>query len=221
MNTLDTFLGGKYQLKQEAPAEELTGVDIVEYANQSLFFLGNETTNLWKHLKEKKDEYLDLLSDELKDNTPGNDIPFTSNALEYSNAIKNAFTQITKKMTKLQYHQNLEHHLQTGSSAMLFYANQLQSFKADTWTMDHPSDDWNSEPLQPQIIKLSFQPFRKDVLTDLIGILFGEDLNYESPRHKEVLQQIVSGKLTEYRGHALCEHREAEHKNKQAAQPAL
>ena len=193
---LDDFLLENYHLKYEDKSESLKdkSMKLIEYANNSLYFHHNEG-NLIKHYDKLQVREHCLRYPENNENDP----------VTHANKIKEYFTKTTERELKSEISKGLEEYLKQGSFVTVSIINDLKYLNYTSHHMDAPYD-YGNRIFQPTMLKLSLMPVKNNILRGLTGLLVGQGLDYETPRHKEIFEGIIKGNIKEYSGNAYYEH---------------
>ncbi len=225
LKTLDDFLEDKYQLRAEVEdvSSVAPGLRIVEFANQSLYWIQQEG-NLCVRYNELYDELLcrseqgevDIekqVRQEMNDHKLMRQAKF-GDLGEYHNAFLDYADRVGKQ-AQLKFRGET---LRAGSSVAVEILPDLREAPdgkphlLPDWE-DAPKDYVPEMPLTSAMVRLLVLPYtkQKDTVKELRNMLLGEcEMKYETPRHKEVLDAVLKGDLKEYNRCALFEHRRGE-----------
>lgn len=195
---LDKFFLENYHLKYEDNNIK-QGIITTEYANNSLYDF-NVKGNLYEYYK--KELKLTGLRKLIIDHKES----IEKDPAKHEEDIKEYFRKKTEMENRSLYFEDLEKYLKDGSSLVLSVIKDFGSINYGSRHMDAPYDYGNPE-FQLNMAKISMMPVKYDVLRELTGLLVGQGLDYETKRHKDIYQGIISENIKKYEGHAYYENK--------------
>ena len=214
IKTLDDFLSDRYQLRAEASGSRVEGYREIEFGIGSLYHLrmpGNLILSCEKLAQELNSHSMEI---EQKHKQKQNDTMLLrgykfENSAEYEAAQLDYASRVGKQH-ELKYLQDV---LASGRSVFVEILKDPAKVIEVTGWGEAPKDYVKEMPLTGSMVMIKFLPFHEVNVAnvkDLRNMLLGEDMRYETPRHKEVLDAVLKGDLKEYNGYALFEHRGGE-----------
>jgi hypothetical protein len=216
---LEDFLDAKYMLRGEQVHERVSGYRVVEFANHSFVQMRGKG-NLFEECRilddavrgyDEKEGYdsKSILRRESNQKHLSTRSKFPS-LDEYHAAVMEC-ADVKAMQAKWRYLKDLR----DASSSLFIDILDNPKNSYDVGLYGGPKDHDLKRPLEGPIVKLTYMPFdsQKDVVKELRNMLLGDcEMEYETPRHKEVLNGILSGEIQEYSRCALFEYRERERK---------
>lgn len=101
----------------------------------------------------------------------------------------------------------LKSHIENGDSVLMTITNDRnQGVIPHLEGIGDAPYDYQQPPFELPLVKLSFFPLRIPLLQQLTGVLTARDLEYETPRHKDVFRGILRKEIKHYTGHCFYEH---------------
>ncbi len=210
VQTLESFLEEKYQLKAEVPKGEMDveGYRMIEFGNNSLYQLNMPGNLCLEYAKlqstfDTQDTSIRVLQ-ELNEGRL-----LRGSKFETAEAYQIAQLDYVARAGKRQEQRMLRSILKEGRSVLVEVVADPE-YAIAVGLYDAPKNYPKNPQITGSLMRLKFLPFaqQKDRVKELRNLLLGEDMTYETPRHKEVLDGVLSGEIFQYNGQALFEYRE-------------